>query len=83
MQYVKLQIIEGERNLFDAMVTSADGTKYIVQIFDSRGRAGFEAVIQKVGRPECKPLFGYYLNRETALGAINMILKRIGVQVEI
>lgn len=67
--------------LLDCTVTSPNGARYVVQIYDTRTRAGFQAVIQRVGAADSRPLNRFAPNSAVALAEINNVLKRIGVEV--
>ena len=76
----KLQSVS--EHLLDCTVTSPNGARYIVQVFDTRTRAGFQVVIQRIGAPATRPLDCYRPNMSVAIAEINNVLKKIGVGVE-
>jgi len=76
------KLISVSPQLRDVTVTSPNGARYIVQVFDTRTRAGFQAVIHRVGAPSTRPLDCYRPNIGVAIAEINNVLKKIGVEVE-
>lgn len=68
--------------LLDATVVAPNGTRYLVQVYDTGTRAGVEATIQRIGRPTARPLHTYCANHSVAIAEINAVLSRIGCEVE-
>jgi hypothetical protein len=74
-------LIQLTDQLLDCTVASPNGARYVVQVYDTRGKAGYNAVIQRIGSPETRPLDTYRPNISAAIADINNVLKRIGVEV--
>lgn len=61
---------------------SPNGTRYIVQVYDTRLITGWEATIQQIGRAENRPVLAFVQSRQAAVDLINSVLRKIGVQID-
>lgn len=79
----KYKLLKITDSLSDVTVQSPNGTRYVVQIFFARAGRKYEALIQQIGRPEYRPLQDWYETCTEAVEALNRVLRRIGVELEL